>query len=56
MSAKKQSPQAGSAKGSNQNHSKVPKIRDTPDSRKNEEQNFKGTDVTHNKKETDKER
>jgi hypothetical protein len=34
MSAKKQSPQAGSAKGSNQNHSKAPKIRDTPDSRK----------------------
>jgi hypothetical protein len=56
MSAKKQSPQAGNAKGSNQNNNKVPKIRDTPDSRKSEEQNLKGNDVTHNKKETGKEK
>lgn len=56
MAAKKQSPQAGNAKGSNQNNNKVPKIRDTPDSRKNEEQDLKGNDVTHNKKATEKEK
>ena len=30
-----------------------PDVRDHLDSRKNEEQNFKGDDVTHNKKETE---
>ena len=29
-----------------------PEIRDNLDSRENEEQNFKGDDITHNKKET----
>lgn len=31
-----------------------PDIRDDMDSRKNEEQNFKGDDTTHNKKDTKK--
>jgi len=33
-----------------------PDIRDNLDSRKNEEQDFKGDDTTHNKKETEGER
>ncbi|HSN09678.1 MAG TPA: hypothetical protein VLS85_11610 [Hanamia sp.] len=33
-----------------------PDIRDDLDSRKNEEQSFKGDDTTHNKKETEGER
>jgi hypothetical protein len=33
-----------------------PDIRDNLDSRKNEEQSFKGKDITHNKKETEGER
>lgn len=33
-------------------HRPVPEIRDDLDSRKNEEQDDKGNDVTHNKKET----
>ncbi len=32
-------------------HKPRPEIRDDLDSRKNEEQDFKGKDVTHNKKE-----
>lgn len=32
-------------------HTPKPEIRDDLDSRKNEEQDFKGDDVTHNKKE-----
>jgi hypothetical protein len=38
------------------NNSKRPEVRDNLDSRKNEEQEFKGDDVTHNKKETESER
>lgn len=38
------------------NNSKRPDVRDNLDSRKNEEQEFKGDDVTHNKKETESER
>jgi len=34
-----------------QSHKPRPDIRDDMDSRKNEEQDFKGTDTTHNKKE-----
>jgi hypothetical protein len=43
-----------SNKQSKQGKSRVPKpeIRDNLDSRKNEEQDFKGSDITHNKKET----
>lgn len=52
MATVKQSTQAGNTKANNQNNNKVPKIRDTPDSRKNEEQEIKGDDITHNKKET----
>jgi len=33
-----------------------PEVRDNLDSRKNEEQEFKGDDVTHNKKETESEK
>ena len=33
-----------------------PDVRDNLDSRKNEEQDFKGDDVTHNKKETESEK
>lgn len=33
-------------------HKPMPEIRDNLDSRKNEEQDFKGSDVTHNRKET----
>jgi hypothetical protein len=33
-----------------------PDVRDNLDSRKNEEQEFKGNDVTHNKKETESEK
>lgn len=32
-------------------HKPMPEIRDNLDSRKREEQDFKGNDVTHNKKE-----
>ncbi|MDQ3552479.1 MAG: hypothetical protein M3413_13245 [Bacteroidota bacterium] len=35
-------------------HKPKPDVRDDLDSRKNEEQNRKGTDVTNNKKETKK--
>jgi len=35
------------------NNSKRPEVRDHLDSRKNEEQDFKGGDVTHNRKETE---
>ena len=38
------------------NNSKRPDVRDNLDSRKNEEQDFKGDDVTHNKKETESEK
>jgi hypothetical protein len=31
-------------------HKPVPEIRDNLDSRKNEEQDFKGNDTTHNRK------
>jgi hypothetical protein len=43
-----------SNKQSKQGVSRVPKpeIRDNLDSRKNEEQDLKGSDITHNKKET----
>jgi hypothetical protein len=34
-----------------QSHKPIPEIRDNIDSRKNEEQNWKGTGTTHNKKE-----
>jgi hypothetical protein len=39
-------------KQSKQGHNSIPKpeIRDNLDSRKNEEQDFKGEDVTHNRK------
>jgi hypothetical protein len=45
---------AQSNKQSKQGISRVPKpeIRDNLDSRKNEEQDVKGSDITHNKKET----
>ncbi len=33
-----------------------PDVRDNLDSRKNEEQEFKGNDITHNKKETESEK
>ncbi len=33
-------------------HKPMPEIRDNLDSRKNEEQDFKGNDVTHNRKQT----
>ena len=33
-------------------HIPKPEIRDNLDSRKNEEQDLKGSDITHNKKET----
>jgi len=36
-----------------QTNSKRPKERDKLDNRKNEEQDFKGDDTTHNKKETE---
>ena len=36
----------------NPNSGKKPEIRDDLDSRQNEEQEFKGDDVTHNEKET----
>jgi len=39
----------------NQN-SHRPDVRDNLDSRKNEEQDFKGDDITHNKKETEGEK
>ena len=35
------------------NNSKRPEVRDNLDSRKNEEQDFKGDNITHNKKETE---
>ena len=35
-------------------NNKRPDVRDNPDSRMNEEQDFKGDDTTHNKKETEK--
>jgi len=38
------------------NNNKRPDVRDNLDSRKNEEQDFKGKDITHNKKETESER
>jgi hypothetical protein len=42
------------SKQNKQGPSRVPKpeIRDNLDSRKNEEQDIKGSDITHNKKET----
>jgi hypothetical protein len=36
--------------------SSKPDVRDNLDSRKNEEQSFKGSDVTHNEKETKEEK
>jgi hypothetical protein len=39
-----------------QGHRPTPDVRDDLDSRKNEEQNTKGGDVTHNKKEVQNER
>lgn len=33
-------------------HKPIPEVRDNLDSRKREEQDFKGDDVTHNRKET----
>jgi hypothetical protein len=52
MATLHQNTQSTHQTATNQKNSKKPKVRDTPDSRKNEEQNFKGNDVTHNKKET----
>jgi hypothetical protein len=40
----------------NQTNKKKVNERDELDSRKNEEQDFKGDDITHNKKETESER
>lgn len=37
-------------------NNKRPEVRDNLDSRKNEEQEFKGDDVTHNKKKTESEK
>lgn len=37
------------------NNNRRPEVRDNLDSRKNEEQDFKGDDITHNKKETESE-
>ena len=54
MAPVNQNTQSAHQKATNQKNTKKPKVRDTPDSRKNEEQDFKGDDVTHNKKETEK--
>lgn len=51
MSAKQSRP-AQKSRPLDQTNSKRPKRRDKLDSRKNEEQDFKGDDTTHNKKET----
>lgn len=40
----------------NQTNKKRPEQRDDLDSRKNEEQDFKGDDTTHNKKQTESDR
>jgi hypothetical protein len=48
--SKKQNSQA---RPLDQTNSKRPKERDKLDNRKNEEQDFKGDDTTHNKKETE---
>ena len=53
MAAVNQKNQETKQKPLDQQNSKKPKVRDKPDSRKNEEQQFKGNDVTHNKKETE---
>jgi hypothetical protein len=43
-------------KSAGKQNSKRPEVRDNLDSRKNEEQDFKGEHVTHNKKETESEK
>ena len=52
MSAK-QNNQSQNLNPRNRENSKRPDERSHLDSRKNEEQDFKGEDVTHNKKETE---
>ena len=49
----KQNNQSQNLKPGNQKNSKRPNERANLDSRKNEEQEFKGEDSTHNKKETE---
>lgn len=49
----KQNNQLQNLKPGNQTNSKRPKERSNLDSRENEEQDFKGEDITHNKKETE---
>ncbi len=51
--SKKQNNQSQNSKPANQTNSKRPDERSNLDSRKNEEQDFKGDDTTHNKKETE---
>ena len=52
--SKKQNNQSQNLKPGLQNNSKRPAERSNLDSRANEEQDFKGDDTTHNKKETEK--
>ncbi len=51
----KQNNQSQNLKPANQGNSKRPNERGNLDSRKNEEQDFKGDDMTHNKKVTENE-
>lgn len=54
MTNTKQQGKTPATKPVDQQNSSKPKIRDTPDSRKNEEQESKGDDVTHNTKKTER--
>ena len=56
MATVNQKNQQTTKKPVDQTNSKKPKVRDTTDSRKNEEQDFKGDNETHNKKATEREK
>ena len=52
MATVKKETQAKNTKAQNQNNKDRPNNKDTTDSRKNEEYDFKGDDMTNNKKQT----
>ena len=56
MATVKSEKSANNKKALRPTNSKKPKVRDTTDSRKNEEQDFKGDNETHNKKATEREK
>ena len=56
MASLNQNTRTANKKPGKSGNNKRPDVRDNLDSRMNEEQDFKGDDTTHNKKQTEKEK